>query len=975
MKKRLFAIQSKNEFILKINFVILIIALLLTACSGRNKKDSTSPSVSIKIPTNSATYTSTSSPLTISGTASDDTSVASVTWSSSTGDSGTCTGTTSWSASIPLTTGSNTITVTAKDGAENAGTATLTVTYLSQVTLSGTITLPSNYDVDTSLNDMSQTYTAHNTAQTAPSVQNPVILGGYVNRQRKGDVGSAYSRSDNADDYYSVALSTDDTITLYVSGYDSTDKYAVDMNLEICDSSGNVLKGEYGPTSSESITANSSNITNFVSGNTYYIHVQMDSDSTSGYSNYILSVGSQTSITKSRALSSTSEFVPGQVIVRFKNQGTTALSVQSLKNKVSSMNMNVKAGDHGRVSLTSFDLSDKTTTFKTLGIEDKLSIKAADNKIQKKIDTLQVVKALRKRLDVESADPNYIVHALDTTPNDTYYSSYQWNLPLINLPQAWDTTTGSSSVIVAVVDTGVLLNHPDLKNKLTGDGYDFVLDKTGGADPGDTSNTDGTSSFHGTHVSGIIAAETNNGIGVAGVSWNTKIRPVRVLGHDGGTEYDVLQGVLYAARLTNDSGTVPGQAADIINLSLGSSDSSDSSQAIYTQVRDTGVIVIAAAGNDAKNEAFYPAGYEGVVAVGAVDKNGNRASYSNYGSYVDVAAPGGDDGTSGYKGYVLSACGDDSEHIKDSSKEITYDYVWMAGTSMAAPHVAGVVALMKAVKSSLTPDDLDAFLKNKDIVDDIDDTSSYGYGLIDAYKAVLMASSGTVPTVLTVSPSALDFGNLAEGQTSSLALKASQISSGAISINSVSSDASWLTVAATSVDSSSGLGTYTATVNTTGLSSGSYSAIITFVSSSNTVTVSVQMQVSSGLISDVGPLWVLLWNPTTQKTIANVIADYDSQSGTYSYSLSNVTQGTYELYAGTDFGNTGYVGNNGDAFGAYQTVDQPVDITADTDISGLDFSVTYLVTLPTAASVNTTSRTTYPRLNKNTTSQIKQLAK
>jgi serine protease len=158
-------------------------------------------------------------------------------------------------------------------------------------------------------------------------------------------------------------------------------------------------------------------------------------------------------------------------------------------------------------------------------------------------------------------------------------------------------------------------------------------------DPGDLAFGQ-RSSFHGTHVAGTIGAATNNGGGVAGVAWGVTLVPLRVLGLGGGTSYDVLQAVRYAAGLANDSGT--SHPVDVINLSLGGGGFSSTEQSVYTQARNAGVIVVAAAGNDDSSQLFYPASYAGVVSVSAVDLRLLKAPYSSFGAAVDVAAPGGD---------------------------------------------------------------------------------------------------------------------------------------------------------------------------------------------------------------------------------------------------------------------------------------------------------------------------------------------
>ena len=304
-------------------------------------------------------------------------------------------------------------------------------------------------------------------------------------------------------------------------------------------------------------------------------------------------------------------------------------------------------------------------------------------------------------------------------------------------------------MIVAVIDTGVLLAHPDLDNQLT-TGYDFIsnvqqANDGDGPDPDPNDPGDlafgGSSSFHGTHVAGPIAAESDNAQGVAGVAWQSRIMPLRVLGIDGGTPFDVIQAVLYAAGMTNQSGTLPLQPADIINMSLGSNFSSQSEQAIVDQVRAAGVIVVASAGNDASDIPSYPAAYNGVVSVAATTILNSAAPYSNFGATIDVAAPGGYNATDlngdGIGDGVISAMGDDG-----SVGPVQFGYAALSGTSMAAPHVAGVAALMKAVHPNLTPDEFDNALAAGDLTDDLGTPGRdniYGFGLINAQMAVLAA--------------------------------------------------------------------------------------------------------------------------------------------------------------------------------------------------------------------------------------------
>ena len=463
------------------------------------------------------------------------------------------------------------------------------------------------------------------------------------------------------------------------------------------------------------------------------------------------------------------------------------------------------------------------------------------------METLTVISELRNRADVAYAEPNYI-RRQQMSPSDEFFDR-QWHYPLIHLPEAWDTTTGDSDVIVAVVDTGVLFDHPDLSGRLTNTGYDFVSDPASALDgdgidpdPSDAgAQNPGTSIFHGSHVAGTIAAQTDNGIGVAGAGWSTRIMPVRALGKGGiGANYDIAQAVLYAAGLENISKTFPPQKADIINLSLSGTNYSFLEQDIYDAVRAEGIIVVAAAGNNASSQPVYPAAYDGVLAVSGVDINEQQAHYSNFGSYIDLAAPGGDisvdlNGDGNGDGVLSTAAS------VDLIGNLSYGYSYLEGTSMAAAHVSGVIALMKAINPALTPDELDELLVDGSITQDLGDPGRddlYGYGLIDAQMAVLAAA----PALLTVSPASLDFGT----ELSSADLTVDKTGPGPLTILSVTDNAEWLNIEKVpAVGNGEVPAQYSVKVVRTGLTPGVYSSTISFESDSNTVNVSVTMKVAA----------------------------------------------------------------------------------------------------------------------------------
>lgn len=363
--------------------------------------------------------------------------------------------------------------------------------------------------------------------------------------------------------------------------------------------------------------------------------------------------------------------------------------------------------------------------------------------------------------NVEYAEPDRILAPL-MTPTDSLYPQ-QWHYfdatGGINLPAAWDKSTGSG-VVVAVLDTG-FRPHADLAANLL-PGYDFIVntlvsnDSDGrdadASDPGDASTAGlcysgspaTNSSWHGTHVSGTIAAVTNNGSGVAGVAFGAKVLPVRVLGRCGGYTSDIADGMVWASGGSVTNVPLNTTPARVINLSLGGSGACDStSQNAINYARSRGAVVVVAAGNSNSDAAqFSPASCAGVIAVAATGKSGGKASYSNYGSVVSIAAPGGD----GSDGIVSTLNSGTTSPGSDS-------YAAYLGTSMATPHVSGVVALMLAKNSALTPDDVLTRLKSSARAFPAT-CSQCGAGIVDASAAVDAAagSAASTTTVAEVEP-------------------------------------------------------------------------------------------------------------------------------------------------------------------------------------------------------------------------------
>jgi thermitase len=334
---------------------------------------------------------------------------------------------------------------------------------------------------------------------------------------------------------------------------------------------------------------------------------------------------------------------------------------------------------------------------------------------------------------VEYAEPNFIVRALATTPNDTYYSN-QWGLPQISAESAWDVQRGSAEVVIAIIDTGIDKTHADLSGKQTAGSWDFV----------DNDNDPDDQNGHGTHVAGIAAANTNNSAGVAGVSWNSKLLNLRVLDAYGtGEVADVVEAITYAAS----------HDAKVLNLSLGSLSPMTGCQAAVNYAYSRGCVICAAAGNEYGTVINYPAGCDNVVGVAAVTRTDTHANYSNYNSSVDLCAPGGA-ATGGINGVYSTYLGN--------------TYTYEAGTSMATPFVAGLTALMMAQYPGWSNDSIVQLMLNS--ADDLGGAGRddyYGYGRINANRALTSGRVLPTPTVNSVaSPTNVTLATLEGTMTS-----------------------------------------------------------------------------------------------------------------------------------------------------------------------------------------------------------------
>ncbi|MFE9622306.1 S8 family serine peptidase [Streptomyces sp. NPDC006527] len=354
----------------------------------------------------------------------------------------------------------------------------------------------------------------------------------------------------------------------------------------------------------------------------------------------------------------------------------------------------------------------------------------------------QVAYVVPDRLNTPKADPN-----------DTEYAK-QWDLfeatAGMNVPGAWNTTTGTG-VTVAVIDTGYVA-HSDLAANIVG-GYDFIADTavavdgngrdSNPADPGDWYNANecgagipaSNSSWHGTHVAGTIAAVTNNGKGVAGIAYGAKISPVRVLGKCGGYDSDIIDAITWASGGTVSGVPANSNVAKVINMSLGGDGACTSAtQSAINAAVNRGTTVVVAAGNENDNVANHsPGNCNNVISVAATNRTGAKASYSNYGSLVDISAPGGQTSTGTANG-ILSTLN------SGTRTPSTENYAYYQGTSMATPHIAGLAALMKSANSALTPAQIESAIKANARALPGACSGGCGAGLADATRTVQAVS-------------------------------------------------------------------------------------------------------------------------------------------------------------------------------------------------------------------------------------------
>lgn len=573
-------------------------------------------------------------------------------------------------------------------------------------------------------------------------------------------------------------------------------------------------------------------------------------------------------------------------------------------------------------------------------------------------ETRGLVTQLAKLPGVRYADRNLRMYKLKV-PNDRGYS-IQWHYPTLNLPAAWDIESDATDVVVAVLDTGIV-PHPDLDaRKLAG--YDMIQDAANAADGdgrdanpldegGDEPN--GGSSWHGSHVAGTVAAQTDNTSGVAGVAWNARILPVRVLGREGGGSFDIAAAMTWAT-----GGTVTGLPANpnpakVVNMSLGGA---APPQRIYQEAINGGVgrgsIFVIAAGNenvDATNST--PCNQENIICVGSTGFSGRRSSFSNFGARVDVMASGGemtqDLNGDDYPDGVLSTARDENNQPA---------YLFLQGTSMAAPHVAGVVALMAAASlkpggaGNLTSALAESTLKaTATAIPASQCSGGCGAGLINARSALARVSNldpATLRPQLSVNTSSLFFRGSGTQQLTVNNVGGNQGGDLSVTATVTGTQAGRVTFpgGTTVAVPAFGSATLDVAVDTAGLEDGDYTVTLNLVGSNlsgpaGAATVAVKLSVGS--TQDLDAIIAFVWQDAAGEwQAAEEAITFARAAANYAYSIKLVPR-TYYALATIDDDQDGEIFEEGERTGFWRNLDsfEPLELEDEETLDGVSFDL------------------------------------
>jgi len=632
------------------------------------------------------------------------------------------------------------------------------------------------------------------------------------------------------------------------------------------------------------------------------------------------------------------DFVPDEIIVKYR-PGLDPTTVSAIVGKeLGSRNLSVlKEGTLGGKS-----------TIQLLKLHT--GERSASSTVRLKELTLSEIEHLRRLPEVEYAEPNYIYRVF-SEPNDPYYSSL-WHYTLIQLDKFWkdeslDQVDNLSGIRVAVIDSGIVRKagqtHPDLTGTLF-DEYDFV-DKDADA------TDDPLGIFHGTHVAGTIGALTNNGIGIAGVAGGNgpsgqpaafsgvQIIPIRALNEYGtGTTWDIAWAIRYASGTTTDYTSQPIVKADIINMSFGGQmNSSTIKNAIDYAYYTKKIVLVAAAGNEYTDTPMYPAAYPEVISVAAVDIGAQKAEYSNFGTTIDISAPGG------FESLDLDFDGNKDGILSTYFSNNNFTYSYASGSSMAAPHVSGVAAIvLKALQvrtgsTDILPQTVKSYLTGTAI--DLDNPYHYGAGLVNAYAAASAALGQPSPQLPVLFPFPKTVKLTDMTSSGSFVLK-----------NIGNSDPITITSIWSSYDPSGLISSITpqsGEIDSDGLHV-QVSFDIASLTDGRTYSARIDISDTDGneeyvytFYKYIGDVYVVAFDASSYDVVQMALTNYEED---FQYLLDNLPQGDYIIGASTDRNDNGYIFDAGEVYevyGFFQSVSNQVSIRLNAGIAleGINFQI------------------------------------
>ncbi|WP_018606519.1 S8 family serine peptidase [Uliginosibacterium gangwonense] len=789
-------------------------------------------------------------------------------------------------------------------------------------TISGTVILPDTAAVDSDTNDPAQVgWAGNDTNATAQSLNTPVQLVGYLNQPGKGAAGKTYAAGD-LQDIFKVSLVAGQVIELSFAS--NTTDNDIDLLLFDVSSASAVPVGVSSSSTSRECIA-------VTKDGSYYVMPWIVKGA-AVYSLHISAANDGTSC--ANGMSNTALFVPGELVAQER--------VKSVAQSGSLATPAMQATAHIPKLLS---VPNGATQLSLAGHATPVSVDQRDVEIQQVVGTLRYAKELMASGNYAYVEPNFRTERFSSyAPNDPKYSYQLWNYGQINVPDAMDRIkafgiTGQRPII-AVIDNGVFSEHPDLQDQIVSPYTFTALTTAPGADDPRTANECNSgvaldSCGHGTFVAGVAAAIANNGVYGTGVAPMALLMPIR----EDDSEYNQIQAIRYAAGLSNSSGTLPDRKADVINISWGSGAACSAGFAdAIAAARAQNVVVVAAAGNTKAGKqtppiVASPASCPGVISVGATNASTTRTLYSAFGPALTLTAPGGDASS-----YIYSTASAFSSRTTPADKA---DFYYNYGTSFSAPHVAGVIALMRYVSPGITTEQIDTLIATGRLTDDLgvagrDD--EYGQGLINARKSVdeayALATGGSIPGAVVPLPASISFGSV----LSSTTLKVKLTASGSETVSSIVASSPAITITATaSVDAATKLGDYTISVNRLLLPLGYSYPTLTVTTSTRTFTVPLsvtKLSVSTSPSATLGTVWV---RATNLETTTTYMQRLDVSGGRYSWNLSGMRGGTYVLNASTDLNNDGMFCNAGEACGDYPGNGQTFQIGS--NLTGLDFSM------------------------------------